>query len=82
MLIGLAVVQGRQERGSRNLSPAAQPVALSTFGFRELPLLQIRPDRGCISQEGIRESCVSRRQSRSERLKAVKGHVGAGETGI
>jgi len=25
MLIGLAVVQGRQERGSRNLSPAAQP---------------------------------------------------------
>jgi hypothetical protein len=73
---------GRREGRETSVSLRNLPVALSTFGFCELPLLQIRPDRGCISQEGIRESCVSRRQSRSERLKVVKGHVGAGETGI
>jgi len=79
--LALLLFRGGRREGRETLVPLRNlPVALSTFGFRELPLLQIRPDRGCISQ--VRESCVSHRQSRSERLKAVKGHVGAGETGI
>ena len=79
--MALLLFRGGRREGRETLVPLRNlPVALSTFGFRELPLLQIRPDRGCISQ--VRESCVSRRQSRSERLKVVKGHVGAGETGI
>jgi hypothetical protein len=81
--LALLLFRGGRREGRETSVPLHNlPVAPSTFGFRELPFLQIRPDRGCISQEGIRESCVSRRQSRSERLKAVKGHVGAGETGI